>query len=78
MSWTFENYDRLIAALGEHIVMVASALALSLAIALPLGIWSARRPRIYAATITLTGILYTVPRPMTGISSANSASAGTV
>ena len=41
--------------------MVASALALSLAIALPLGIWSARRPRIYAATITLTGILYTVP-----------------
>ena len=61
MSWTFENYDRLLAALGEHIVMVASALALSLAISLPLGIWSARRPRIYAATITLTGILYTVP-----------------
>ena len=61
MSWTFDNYDRLLAALGEHVLMVATALAISLAIALPLGVLSARRPRIYAATIALTGILYTVP-----------------
>jgi osmoprotectant transport system permease protein len=61
VSWTLENYDRLFAALVEHVWMVAVALALSLAIALPLGIWSARRPRIYAAAIALTGVLYTVP-----------------
>ncbi|HEX8166500.1 MAG TPA: ABC transporter permease [Beijerinckiaceae bacterium] len=61
MSWTLENYDRLFTALTEHIGMVAAALALSLAIALPLGIWSARRPRLYAAAIAATGILYTVP-----------------
>jgi osmoprotectant transport system permease protein len=61
VSWTFENYDRLLAALAEHIGMVAAALALSLAIALPLGIWSARRPRLYGTAIALTGILYTVP-----------------
>lgn len=61
MSWTLENYDRLLTALVEHIGMVAAALAISLAIALPLGIWSARRPRAYAAAIALTGILYTVP-----------------
>ena len=61
MSWTIENYDRLLTALVEHVGMVAAALALSLVIALPLGIWSARRPRAYAAAITMTGILYTVP-----------------
>jgi osmoprotectant transport system permease protein len=61
VTWTLENYDRLLAALAEHVAMVAAALALSLVIALPLGTWSARRPRIYAAAITLTGILYTVP-----------------
>lgn len=61
MSWTLENYDRLLTALVEHIGMVAAALAISLVIALPLGIWSARRPRVYAVAVALTGILYTVP-----------------
>ena len=61
MSWTVENYDRLLTALAEHVGMVAAALAVSLAIALPLGIWTARRPRAYAAALAVTGILYTVP-----------------
>jgi osmoprotectant transport system permease protein len=61
VSWTFENYDRLLTALAEHVGMVAAALAISLAIALPLGIWTARRPRAYAAALAVTGILYTVP-----------------
>jgi osmoprotectant transport system permease protein len=61
VSWTVENYDRLLTALAEHVGMVAAALAVSLAIALPLGIWTARRPRAYAAALAVTGILYTVP-----------------
>lgn len=61
VSWTLENYDRLLTALVEHVAMVSAALAVSLAIALPLGIWSARRPRAYAVAVALTGILYTVP-----------------
>ncbi len=61
MSWTLENYDRLLTALAEHVAMVATALAISLAIALPLGIWTARRPRAYAAALAVTGLLYTVP-----------------
>jgi osmoprotectant transport system permease protein len=61
VSWTVGNSDRLLAALGEHIAMVGVALALSLVIALPVGVWSARRPRIYAAAIAVTGVLYTVP-----------------
>ena len=61
MNWVLGNYDRLLAALGEHVAMVAVALALSLALSLPLGIWSARRPRVYAVAIGVTGVLYTVP-----------------
>ncbi len=61
MTWTLENYDRLLVALGEHVMLVGIALALSLAIALPLGIWSARAPRVYFVIIVMTGILYTIP-----------------
>jgi osmoprotectant transport system permease protein len=61
VSWTFANYDRVLAALGEHVMLVGIALGLSLLIALPLGIWSARSPRIFLITLLITGALYTVP-----------------
>jgi osmoprotectant transport system permease protein len=61
MSWALENYDLLAIALGEHIVLVATALILSLVIAFPLGIWTARRPALYVAAMTVTGVLYTIP-----------------
>jgi osmoprotectant transport system permease protein len=61
MSWTLENYDVLLVALGEHVLMVGTALILSLLIALPLGIVTARRPAFYIATMSVTGILYTIP-----------------
>ena len=61
MSWAIENYDLLAIALGEHIVLVATALVLSLVIAFPLGIWTARRPALYVAAMTATGVLYTIP-----------------
>ena len=61
MSWTFENWDRLLEALGEHVELVGTALVISLLIALPIGIWTARRPRLYVAAMSLTGVLYTIP-----------------
>jgi osmoprotectant transport system permease protein len=61
MSWAIENYDRLAVALGEHVVLVVTALVLSLVIAFPLGIWTARRPALYVAAMTVTGVLYTIP-----------------
>ncbi|WP_046869407.1 ABC transporter permease [Microvirga massiliensis] len=61
MTWTVNNYDRLLAALGEHVSLVSIALAISLAVAAPLGIWSARRPRVYTVTMAVTGMVYTVP-----------------
>ncbi len=61
MTWTLANYDRLLVALWEHIQLVGIGLAISLAIGLPLGIISARRPRLYLAALLVSGALYTVP-----------------
>jgi osmoprotectant transport system permease protein len=61
VNWTVENYDRLGVALGQHVVLVGTALGLSLAIAFPLGIWSARRRGVYVVVMAITGVLYTVP-----------------
>jgi osmoprotectant transport system permease protein len=61
MSWTLENYDRLLVALWEHVRLVGIGLAISLAIGLPLGIVSARRPRFYLVVLLVSGALYTVP-----------------
>lgn len=61
MSWTLENYDRLLVALWEHIQLVGIGLALSLAIGLPLGIICARRPAFYLVALLIAGALYTVP-----------------
>lgn len=61
MTWTLNNYDRLLQALGEHVMLVGTSLALSLAIALPLGIWAARAPRAQFVILAVTGLLYTIP-----------------
>lgn len=61
MNWILDNPDTLWEALVQHVVIVAEALAISLAIALPLGIAAARRPRLYSVVLGTTGILYTIP-----------------
>lgn len=61
MTWTLENYDRLLVALWEHVQLVGVGLAISLAVGLPLGVLSARKPRVYLAVLLVSGALYTVP-----------------
>ena len=61
MSWTIENYDRLLLALWEHVELVATGLLIALAIGLPLGILSARHPRLALGILLAAGALYTVP-----------------
>lgn len=61
MTWTLNNYDRLFTALLEHVTLVSLSLLLSLLIAVPLGVISARRPRLYAGAMAVTGVLYTIP-----------------
>ncbi len=61
MTWTIENYDRLLFALWEHIQLVGAGLMIALAIGLPLGVLSARRPGLGLAILLVSGALYTVP-----------------
>lgn len=61
MTWLWENPDALLAALLQHVLLVVQALGASLLIALPLGVWAAEQPRVYAPILAVTGILYTIP-----------------
>src|SRR5258708_20058753 len=63
MSWTLENYDVLAVALGEHVLMVGTALVISLVIPLPLGILTAPRPVFYFPPLSLTGVPFSLPPP---------------
>jgi len=61
MKWAHRNIDAILLALFEHVAMVAIALSISFAIAMALGVWTARRPAIYGAVMSVAAILYTIP-----------------
>jgi osmoprotectant transport system permease protein len=74
--WISRNGDLIRSSLEEHVILTASAVGLGLLIALPLGVAANRWPRIYAPTLAVTGILFTIPSlaafafliPYTGLS----------
>jgi osmoprotectant transport system permease protein len=61
MTWFLRNWDQVAIALGQHVTISLTALFIAFAIALPVGIAAARSERVYAAAITITGLLYTIP-----------------
>ncbi len=61
MTWFLRNWDQVAVALGQHVTIVLTALAIAFAIALPVGIVAARNARVYAIAITVAGFLYTIP-----------------
>jgi osmoprotectant transport system permease protein len=61
MKWLLNNWDQVFEALGQHIVIALTSLAIAFAISLVVGIWAARREGAFRAAIAVTGILYTVP-----------------
>jgi osmoprotectant transport system permease protein len=61
VSWFARNWDQVLVGLYEHVWIALTALAIAAVISLALGIWAARRPRVFAATLALTGTLYTIP-----------------
>jgi len=52
---------RIATRLGEHLTLVAIALVLSLAVAIPLGVLAARRQRLGQAVLAAVGVIQTVP-----------------
>src|SRR4051812_27699476 len=79
MNWFLRNADQVAIALGQHVVIALTALAIAFAIALPVGIIAARRERVHAIAITIAGFLYTIPTlaflalliPLVGLGPAN-------
>jgi osmoprotectant transport system permease protein len=79
VSWAARNWGEVAVALYEHVLISLTALVIAAAISLALGIWAARRPRVFAATLAITGLLYTIPTlaflalliPLVGLGKAN-------
>ncbi|MDN3563945.1 ABC transporter permease [Paeniroseomonas aquatica] len=61
MRWTGRNLDTIGTALLTHVGLVAASLLLALAVALPLGLVVARRPRLRAAVLGTASVLYSLP-----------------
>lgn len=60
-AWYLHNFDLVAIALGQHVVIALTALAIAFVIALPIGIAAARHRRVYAIAIGIAGFLYTIP-----------------
>lgn len=61
MTWFLRNWTDVAQGLWEHIAISMTALAIAFALALVIGITCARRDKLYAAVMTVSGILYTIP-----------------
>jgi osmoprotectant transport system permease protein len=61
MNWLLNNWDQVLEALGQHIVIALTSIGIAFAISLVVGIWAARREAVFHAAIALSGILYTIP-----------------
>ena len=61
LSYVMSHHQELIRALIEHIELSATALFLAALIALPLGYWLSKSPRLADAVLGALGALYAVP-----------------
>lgn len=61
MKWLLNNWDQVLQALAEHILVSGSALLIAFALSLPIGIWAARSTRVMTVALGITGVLYTIP-----------------
>ena len=61
MKWFLNNWDQVLAAIGQHIVIAFSAIAIAFAMSLLIGVWAARHEKVFRAALTITGLLYTIP-----------------
>jgi osmoprotectant transport system permease protein len=79
MKWIANNWDQVLVALYQHIVIAATSLAIAFAISLAVGIVAARSERIFRWSVGLSGFLYTIPTlaflalliPVVGLGRAN-------
>ena len=61
MNYALAHLDRIAFLAAAHVEVVAAALAVAMAIAVPLGIYAARRPHLASWVLGTLGALYTIP-----------------
>ena len=61
MKWVANNWDQILLALYEHIVIAATSLSIAFVLSLAIGIVAARNERIFKWSIGMSGFLYTIP-----------------
>jgi osmoprotectant transport system permease protein len=61
MKWLRNNWDQVLVALGQHIVISFTSLAIAFALSLAIGIWAARSDRVFRWSMAISGFLYTIP-----------------
>lgn len=61
MTWAHKNIGLIAEAAGQHLLLSFLSVFIGCAIALVLGIISARRPKLYATFLTIAGIIFVIP-----------------
>jgi len=61
LTWAHKNIGFIAEAAGQHLLLSFLSVFIGCAIALVLGIISARRPRLYATFLTIAGIIFVIP-----------------
>lgn len=61
MTWAHKNLGLIAEAAGQHLALSFLSVLIGCAVALVLGVISARRPRLYAAFLTVAGIIFVIP-----------------
>ncbi len=61
MKWLVNNWDLVLVALGQHIVIALTSISIAFVLSLVIGVWAARNERVFRWAIALSGVLYTIP-----------------
>ena len=61
MTWLSQNWPQVLSLIGEHLALSLPAIALSILIAVPLGRFAHRRPRLGGSLTRAAALLYAIP-----------------
>jgi osmoprotectant transport system permease protein len=59
--WAPKHIPEILLALWQHLALTLASVSIGLCIALLLGAVCARRPKLYAVVLTITGIIFVIP-----------------